>query len=371
MSNRADVATVMTPASTHAAWPFVSIVIPARNEERYIRACLQAVLAQTYPPTLMEVIVVDGMSEDRTREIVQDVAQQDSRVRLLTSPRRYTPFSMNIGVAAATADVLVRIDAHSAVGQDHVRRCVAYLLESGADHIGGLMRAQGRTYGAKAIALAMSSPFGVGTARFRYTRQERDIDTVPFGAYRREILMRLGGFDERFIIGQDSELDYRITRNGGRVRVTPTISTDYYCRDSLKGLAVQFFRYGKAKVRILHKHGSLPSPRALAPATLIVVLAGLALAAPFSHTVAAIFALAICTYIAACLAAGIITAAAHGWRYAPLLPLAFMTLHLSHGSGFLWGLPIFFTPRPTDRMHGSLQAGMAEIAAGKGAGIAS
>ncbi len=171
------------------AWPSVSVVIPVLNEERYIEQCLRAAMAQDYPRGLMDIVVVDGMSTDLTREIVEVLAREDRRIRLLLSPQRRTPYSMNIGVAAATGDVLVRIDGHSIVVPDHVRQLVDYLVTAGVDHVGGVMRATGRTYMARVIALAMSSPFGVGTARFRYTEREEDIDTVPFGAYwRRKIL---------------------------------------------------------------------------------------------------------------------------------------------------------------------------------------
>jgi hypothetical protein len=269
---------------------------------------------------------------------------------------------MNIGVAAATAEIVVRIDGHSIVGPNHLRRCVAYLLASGADHIGGVMRAAGRTYVQKTIALAMSSPLGVGTARFRYTDQAQDVDTVPFGAYYRATILRLGGFDERFLIGQDSELDHRIRLIGGRVRVTPAIHTAYYCRDSLRSLAIQYFRYGRAKAYILHKHGSVPSVRALVPASLLAVigtlaiaaLGALAIAAPSSHLLGKVLEGVLAGYALGCVGGGLWIAARRGWRHAALLPAVLATLHLSHGAGFLSALPIFVTPRPSQRLRGSL-----------------
>jgi succinoglycan biosynthesis protein ExoA len=347
----------------HGPWPRVSVIIPVLNEERYIGDCLRTILAQDYPRDLMEILVVDGMSTDHTCEIVQSLAREDNRIRLLLSPQRRTPFSMNIGVAAATGEVLVRVDGHSVVGTDHVRRLVVYLLESRADHVGGVMRATGRTYVQQTIALAMSSPFGVGTARFRYTDREQDIDTVPFGAYHRETVVQLGGFDERFLIGQDSELDYRIIRNGGRVRVTPAIHTDYYCRASLRRLAQQYFYYGKAKAYMLHKHGSLPSPRALAPAALLTFVGALAAAAPFSRVARRVLAPVLAAYSLGCLAAGIAIAAQRGWRHAALLPATLATLHISHGAGFLSALPAVLTPRPAERLRGSLHASAAAVPA--------
>jgi cellulose synthase/poly-beta-1,6-N-acetylglucosamine synthase-like glycosyltransferase len=335
-------------------WPAVSVIVPVYNEERYIAVCLQAIMRQDYPCERMEILVVDGMSVDRTRDIVHGFAERDARIRLLLSPKRRTPYSLNVGVAASSGEVLVRIDGHSAVAADHVRRCVEFLLQTGADHIGGLMRQRGHTFMARTIALALSSPVGVGSARFRYTAREQDIDTVPFGAYRRDTLIRLGGFDEAFPIGQDSELDYRITLTGGRVRINPAISTDYFCRDSVPALARQFFRYGRAKAQILHKHGGLPSPRALAPALFVTTMMALLLATPISHAARRALTSLLVAYTGLCLIAGIGIAARRGWRYAPLLPAIFAVLHISHGVGFLSQLPRFLTPRPSDRLRGSL-----------------
>lgn len=341
-------------AQPREARPTVSIVIPVLNEERDVEACVRAALAQDYPRELIEVIVVDGPSTDRTGEIVRSLAREDGRVHPLSSPLKLIPYSMNIGLAAASGEVVVRIDGHSVVAPDHVRRLVAYLSRSGADHVGGVMRATGRTYVARTIALATSSPFGVGTARFRYTTREQDIDTVAFGAYRREALRRLGGFDERFPIGEDPELDYRIQLQGGLVCVTPSVETEYYCRDSLPRLAKQYVRYGRAKAKILHKHGALPSPRALAPALLVLLIMFLAAAALFSSPARKALVGVLAAYGLGLLGAGAFTARRHGPRYAPLLPVAFATLHLSHGIGFLSALPVFLTPRPVERLRGSL-----------------
>lgn len=336
------------------AEPRVTVVVPVFNEERYVEDCVRSIMAQSYPRELLDIVVVDGMSTDRTARIVRNLAREDTRIRLLCSPRRRIPFSMNIGLAAATGDVIVRVDGHSVVETEHVSRCVDYLCRTKSDHVGGVMKATGHTYVARAIALAMSSPFGVGTARFRYTTREQAVDTVPFGAYRLDMLRRLGGFDERFQIGEDAELDFRINLAGGQVRVTPAISTEYYCRESLRRLAVQYVRYGRAKAFILHKHRSLPSPRALAPAGLVLLVASLAVASPISGLARLALVACVSLYLVGSIAASAIVASRHGWRYAPLLPVAFAVLHVSHGAGFLSGLPTLLTRRRFDRMHGSL-----------------
>lgn len=330
-------------------WPSVSVILPVLNEERYIRACLHAIMAQDFPGSKLEILVVDGMSSDRTVELVTGCAAEDPRIRLLFNVQRRIPVALNIGVAAARGDVIVRVDGHSVIRADHVRRCVGFLLESGADHVGGLMQARGPGYVASGIALALSSPFGVGTARFRYTRREQDLDTVPFGAFRRETVLRLGGFDQDFHVGEDSEFDYRIILSGGRVRIDPTISTDYYCRDTLLRLAQQFFRYGHAKALLLHKHSRLPSPRALAPACLLSTIGTLALGSAFCSAMRRYLFAVVAGYTLLCTAVGWITAVRRGLRYGPLLPVVFAVLHISHGAGFLAGLRRF----PFERPHGS------------------
>jgi len=346
------------------AVPSVSIIVPVLNEERHITECLRAITVQDYPPDRLEIIVVDGLSTDRTAAIVGEHAARDHRIRLLSSAKRRTPYSMNIGLLAARGEVVVRIDGHSVVTSDHVRRSVEFLQQSGADHVGGLMRAHGRGYVASTIALAISSPFGVGNARFRYTDREQDIDTVPFGAIRRETLLRLGGFDERFHVGQDSELDFRITLSGGRIRISPAISTDYYCRDSLSRLAKQFFRYGRAKAFILHKHQRLPAARALAPAGLLICTAALTLGSSVFRVMRRPLGTLAGSYALACTLAGVAVAARRGLKHAPLLPIVFMVLHISHGAGFLSGLPVLLTPRPEERVQGSLRAVEATPAVG-------
>jgi len=337
--------------------PRVSVVIPVLNEERYIEACLRTVLAQDYPRDLLEVIVVDGLSTDRTADIVRSLAAADGRVHLLSSPSGRIPCSLKIGLAAATGAVVVRVDGHSIEAPD---TCGASWRTSTAREwttsagFGGVMRATGRTYVARAIALAMSSPFGVGTARFRYTNREGAIDTVPFGAYRLETLRRLGGVDEGLPIGEDAELDYRITVSGGRVWITPEIETEYYCRDSFRRLARQYTRYGRAKAAILHKHGALPSPRALAPVLFVLGLSLLGAASPLSLLAHRALAVVLSVYALGTAVATVYVAIRRGWRHAPLLPVAFATLHLSHGLGFLTALPLFLRPRPAERLRGSL-----------------
>lgn len=325
--------------------PFVSVVIPMRNEARHIGRCLDAVLAQTYPADRMEVVVVDGDSTDGSGEQVRTVATRDGRVRLVMNPRRTTPSSLNAGIAAARGEVIVRVDAHTTIAPDYVRRCVDALRRTGAQNVGGCMRPVGETPAGKAIAIATTSRFGVGNARFHYATEPGYVDTVYMGAWPRGVLDALGGFDERFVTNQDNELNFRILQSGGRIYLDPSIESRYVTRPSLRALARQYYRYGFGKARVLRKHGRLPSLRQVVAPILVASLGGaLALAAlrpalwPLSAVVGGSYALA---------NLGVSTrlAARHGWRHLPRLPIVFATIHLVWGLGFLAGLALMARDR--------------------------
>lgn len=325
--------------------PFVSVVIPMRNEGRHIRRCLEAVLAQTYPEALMEVVVVDGDSTDDSVERVREVAARDRRVRLVRNPRRTTPTSLNAGIAAARGEVIVRVDAHTTIAAEYVRRCVDALRRTGAQNVGGCMRPVGETPIGEAIAIAITSRFGVGNARFHYAREPGYVDTVYMGAWPRRVLWALGGFDERFVTNQDNELNFRILRGGGRIYLDPSIESRYVTRPTVSALVRQYFRYGFGKARVLRKHGRLPSWRqVVAPAFVGVLGTSLALAAlrPALWRVPALVGGA---YACANLGVSTRLAAHHGWRHLARLPLVFATIHVVWGLGFLAGLGVMARDR--------------------------
>ena len=327
--------------------PFVTIIMPIRNEAGYIERSLGAVLSQNYPPERMEVLVIDGMSTDGTREIVKrmmDHTTTDSRLQttdtpvliLLDNPSLIVPTALNIGLKHARGDVIIRVDGHCEIAPDYVRRCVEVLQQTGADCVGGLQRAVGQGWVGHAIALATSSPFGVGSARFHYHERPGWVDTVYLGAYRREVFDRIGVFDEELVRNQDDEFNFRLIQAGGKIWLDPSIRSVYYSRASLKSLWRQYFQYGFYKVRVIQKRKAVPSWRHLVPATFVLGLAGSILLAII--TVQPLWALCVAgPYALANLLASLWTAR-KDWKTLPLLPLAFATLHLSYGIGFLWGL---------------------------------
>jgi cellulose synthase/poly-beta-1,6-N-acetylglucosamine synthase-like glycosyltransferase len=325
--------------------PFVSVIIPMFNEEKSAEKCLGSILDQDYPADRMEILVIDGDSTDRSPAILASMQEHHPNLRVIHNPRRLTVTSLNLGLAEARGEIYVRMDSHSHMESDYVRACVETLRRTGADNVGGLMRAVGVTPQGEAIALATSSRFGVGGARFHYAEEEQYVDTVYLGCYRMDTIRQLGGYDESMIIDEDDELNFRLTRRGGKVFLSPRIRSWYECRSSFRALWKQYFRYGKWKVRLLQKHGRLPSLRHLVPGAFTATLLGALLLWPLAPLGGWILVATLAPYLLVNLLASVALAAAGGWKHLPLLPLTFLVLHLAYGTGFLVGLVNFLLLR--------------------------
>jgi glycosyltransferase involved in cell wall biosynthesis len=324
--------------------PFVSIVIPCRNEEGFIAACLDSVLANDYPPDRLEVLVVDGMSEDRTRAIVEDYVARHDRLKLLDNPRKITPTALNIGIAHAKGEIVMRMDAHSHYPRNYVSGLVAWQEKSGADNVGGTWTTlpANDTCMAHAIAIGLSHPFGVGNAHFRIgVREPRWVDTVPFGCYRREVFDRIGVFDEDLVRNQDDEFNLRLISRGGKILLVPDITSCYYARDSLKRLARMYYQYGYFKPLVVRKVGRVMTLRQVIPALFILTLAGSAALAPFFHAMRIAMASVLALYLVGVVGCSTLVAFTRGLRYAPALCAVFPVLHVSYGLGFLKGIAVF------------------------------
>jgi len=221
--------------------PFVSVVIPCRNEEKFIAKCLNLLMLQDYPEQRMEIIVIDGMSIDKTREIVVDYCKKFLFIKLLDNSKKFTPFAMNIGIKNAKGDFIIFMGAHAEYALDYVSRCVAAVRESGADNVGGrsVLLPRGDSLTARAIASALSSFFGAGNAIYKTKIAEKpiEVDTVFGGCYRREVFGRIGLFDERMIRNQDLEFNLRLCRAGGKIILFPRIISYYFPKKSLREFA--------------------------------------------------------------------------------------------------------------------------------------
>jgi glycosyltransferase involved in cell wall biosynthesis len=308
------------------------VVIPVRNEERYLRHCLDAVLAQDYPSDRLEIIVVDGCSTDSTPEIVLDLADAHPRLKLLQQAAASIPRQLNQGIRAARGSIIVRIDGHTVVAPDYVSQCVSALETSGADNVGGLAHNKSDGFWGEAIARATSSPFG-RPGKFHRADQPQDVETVFLGAFRRETLERVGLFDESLVANEDFELNYRIRRAGGRIHYTPLIRREYYTRDSLAALAKQYWSYGRAKSVVLKQHPDSALPRHFAAPLFVLALAGGMGLAAFWRPMPLLVLLGLYGSASACFSERATQEA--GARMTGAVALAFACMHLSWGAGML------------------------------------
>jgi succinoglycan biosynthesis protein ExoA len=328
-------------------WPRITIVIPARNEERYIRGCIEHIMEAHYPHELIEVLVVDGMSDDRTAEIVRELGATIPQVRLISNPRRITPVAFNLGIEAAKGEILFFLSAHSAPSGStgYFRQCVRILLDhpevwcaGGADHT------VGEGFVGKTIAAAMVSPVGAGNARYRTGNYKGYVDTVS-GCYWRWVFDKIGLFDEELIRNQDDELNYRVIKAGGKIYLDSDIVYGYHARRSFRTLARQYYQYGFWRIRTIQKHRQPASLRQIAPlgfvlAWLVLIIASLAWS-PMAYGLAAFAAL----YVLALGLGAVEVIHRAGLRYAFLSPVAFAAMHFGYGLGSLMGVWTFLILR--------------------------
>ncbi len=324
--------------------PRVSIIVPCRNEERFIAECLDSILANDFPHAELEILVVDGNSTDRTREIVGQYALRHSCVQLLDNPRQTTPVALNIGLRHARGELLIRMDAHAKYDPAYVVNCVRAADEYGADNVGGrcVMVPRHDTLLARALVQAMSHPFGVGNATYRTTTltEPRWVDTVPFFCFRRAVVDRVGYFNEWLTRSQDFEFSQRLHKLGGRTLMVPGIVSYYYLRTDLGAFVrrnvlngvwviVPFLYTDVIPVRIRH----------LVPLTFVLTLLTTALVGAFWLPAWWLLAVVLMAYaVAASLATIHIVRRTRELNLLAIMPLLFFTIHLSYGLGSLAGL---------------------------------
>jgi glycosyltransferase involved in cell wall biosynthesis len=328
-------------------WPSVSIVLPCRNEVRHIGPCLDSILASEYPQDRLQVVIADGMSDDGTRELIAKYTAAHPRIIVLDNPRRIAPSGMNVAVRAATGEIVVRMDAHAMYPKDYLLRLVGALLETGADNVGTLVETlpADHTPMARAIAIGLSHRLGVGNSAFRVgTRTRKWVDHVCFGCWRREVLERLGEFDEDLVRGQDVEYNARLLNQGGRILLLPDVSSAYHARRSLSQLARMMYQYGYFKPLIARKAGRVLTVRQLVPSLFVLALlvtAALSLAWPLAF--GALLAI-IGAYLSVIAGGALLKARREGGRTALALVAVFPAMHFTYGVGYLQGLVDHFMP---------------------------
>lgn len=321
--------------------PFVSIVIPCRNEENYIGRCLDSIVSQDYPKEKMEVLLVDGASEDKTREIAEQYSKRFSFIKILPNPRKFTPFGLNLGIKAARGEVVARMDAHADYDEEYISKCVKYLKKYGADNVGGAIQTlpEKNTLISRAIALSLSHFFGAGGSDFRLGAKEpRWVDTVFGGCFRKEIFDKIGLFNEKLIRSQDLEFNLRLKKAGGKILLAPDIICHYYPKSNFSDFFFHNFRDGIWSVYPL-KFGLKFSLRHFIP---LIFVSGLIFLLVFSLFSEAFFHLLLSVvffyFLASFFFSLEIALKNRETGLFFVLPLAFAVRHFGYGLGSFGGL---------------------------------
>ncbi|MBE7435134.1 MAG: glycosyltransferase [Anaerolineales bacterium] len=321
--------------------PTVSIIIPCYNEQATIRKLLEALRLQTYPLDKMEVVISDGLSTDETLDVIGSFQKQhtDLSVRVVENKARSIPSGVNQAIRESRGEIIVRLDAHSMPIPEYVERCVAAHQSGKGNNVGGVweIRPGAETWIAESISFAAAHPLGVGDAMYRLNAKAGAVDTVPFGSFRRELIQRIGAFDETLLANEDYEFNTRVRESGGVVWLDPSIRSVYFSRDTIGRLAAQYWRYGFWKFRMLKRYPhTLRWRQALPPAFVFVLIALIVLSLWFA-TARLLFVLQFSIYFLILGLAGLRLAIKtrkgfHLWG----LPLAIATMHMTWGAGFLW-----------------------------------
>ena len=316
----------------------VSVIVPVLNEEKYIKECLNSLLNQDYPKENLEIILVDGNSSDKTVEIIKRYIQKYSFIKLVANPKKTVQYAMNLGIKNAFGKYIVRMDAHATYSNDYISKCIEYLKKTKAANVGGTTVVRGKTSTQKVIAAAYHSPFALGGSKHYDENYEGYADTVAWGAFEREYLLKIGMYDEKLPRSEDDDLNFRITERGDKIFVTPKIKSIYYPRDSFLKLFKQYFEYGKWKVAVVRKHHKPSRIAHLIPMMFVLFLIFGAVLSFFGSffkiTYASIFAL----YVFINLFFSFKNK--YTWNFTSKIKLfaVHFIIHVSYGLGFLVGI---------------------------------
>jgi glycosyltransferase involved in cell wall biosynthesis len=328
--------------------PTVSIIVPCYNEQSTVRKLLESLHAQTYPLDRMEVVISDGLSTDGTLAEIESFKRENPgfEVRVVKNEAGTIPSGVNQAIRESRGGILIRLDAHSMPIPEYVERCVSAHQSNKGDNVGGVweIRPGADTWIADSIASAAAHPLGVGDAKYRLNTKAGAVDTVPFGSFRRELVERIGAFDETLLANEDYEFNTRVRESGGVVWIDPEIRSVYFSRPTLGKLAAQYWRYGFWKFRMLTRYPHSLRWRQALPPIFVFILLSLIVLSLWFDVARALFALQLFVYIFVLGIAGSVLAIRtrkgfHLWG----VPFAIATMHLSWGAGFLWsGLTSMF-----------------------------
>ena len=324
--------------------PFVSSIVPCRNEEKFIGRCLESIIANDYPKDKLEILIVDGRSEDGTREIVKEYAQKYPFLKLIENPRKITPAAMNIGIQNSKGEIIIKMDAHSLYEKDYISKCVKHLEESGADNVGGVLETlpSKDNIVARAIAICLSYPFGAGTSYFRTgSREPREVDTVAFGCYWKKIFDKIGFYNEKMAKIEDFELNYRLRKAGGKIMLFPDIKAIYYpSSENLKQFSEHNFTDGIwTTYHLRFSKRLLVSWRHLVPFKFVLSLISLIILSFFSNIFFLLLLLIIILYFLISIFFSLkIAKKEKDFTYLSIMPIFFASRHIGYGLGSIWGI---------------------------------
>ncbi len=320
----------------------VSVVMPVYNEEQYIEKCVDSLLLQDYPIDKMEWIFVDGCSTDKTVEILSSYQEKyPSLIKVYNNPNKIVPYAMNIGIAASKGKYIVRLDAHADYATDYISKCILYLENTDAENVGGVAETKANGFMGNAIAKMLSSKFGVGNSQFRTNGESGYVDTVPFGAFKREVFSKYGGYDERLVRNQDNEMNFRIRKNGGKIYLSNDIHLSYYCRDSIKGISAMARKNGMWNIITMKLCPGSMGLRHFIPFAFVLSLIGLGILS-FVHS---LFAALLCAEITLYLLLDIVFSIKQAetikefWTLMVLFPI----FHVAYGFGSMIGITKLFS----------------------------
>lgn len=316
---------------------FVSVVIPVYNEEKYIEKCIESILLQDYPKHLLELILVDGCSIDRTRALINRfIIQYPNLIKVYDNPNKTVPYAMNIGISLSKGKYIIRLDAHAEYPKNYFSKCIYYLNNIEADNVGGIVETKSNNLMGNVIAKVLSSKFGVGNSQFRTDGKSGYVDTVPFGAFKREVFEEWGGYDVRLTRNQDNEMNYRIRRNGGRVYLANDIRISYYCRDSIRDLCDMALKNGMWNIITMRLCPGSMSLRHFIPLTFVISLLFLLVTQLFFYPLRLLFLAEVLSYLILSVYFSFGLASSKSEFF--LLLILFPIFHMTYGFGSLKGM---------------------------------
>lgn len=323
--------------------PTVSIIVPCYNEEKRIRFLLDAIFAQTYPRAWLEVTIADGHSTDDTRAVIGIFQREhpDLKIQVVDNDARSIPSGLNQAIQASSGEIILRLDGHSSPYSDYVEKSVAALEAGQGENVGGVweIRPGAETWIAQSIAVAAAHPLGVGDALYRHATEAASVDTVPFGAWRRTLVEKIGGYDESLLSNEDYEFNARIRQSGGKIWLDPSIRSIYFARSTFGALAVQYFRYGFWKLKMLRRYPTTLRWRQALPPLFVASLIGSLLLSVFWPLFGWLAGFELLGYFGIL---GLVSLRLGLKRKEFFLlfglPLAIAVMHFTWGGGFLWSI---------------------------------